>query len=46
MSFLPYSKLHAMVDIVTLAKCDVTIITQQLNNNKPLMCKAENHASN
>jgi hypothetical protein len=35
----------AMVAIVTLAK-DVSIITQQLNSFKPLLCKAENHASN
>jgi hypothetical protein len=33
MSFFPYSKLHAMVAIVTLAKdcIDVAIVTQQFN---------------
>jgi hypothetical protein len=50
MSFLPYSKLHVMVVIVTLAKdcslSDVAIITQQLNNPKPLLCEAENQAYN
>jgi hypothetical protein len=34
----------AMVAIVT-SLSDVTIITQVLNNTKPLLCKAENHAS-
>jgi hypothetical protein len=38
----------ATVAIVPLVKtvCDETTITQQLNNPKPLLCKAENHASN
>jgi hypothetical protein len=37
-----------MVVIVTLTKtvCYVTVTTQQLNNLKPLLCKAENRASN
>jgi hypothetical protein len=36
----------ATVAIVTLViVCDETIICQQLNTPKPLLCKDENHAS-
>jgi hypothetical protein len=44
MSFLPYSKVHVFVTMVTSAKiaCDVTMITQQcyINNPNPLLSKA------
>jgi hypothetical protein len=48
MSFSPYSKLHAMVAIVTLNK-GCMLLNQNnptVNNPKPLLCKAENYASN
>jgi hypothetical protein len=34
----------AMVVIITV--CDVTILTDHLNNPKAILCKAENHTSN
>jgi hypothetical protein len=35
-SFLPYSKLHALVTIVTSAKdlCDLTIVTQECKQSQ------------
>jgi hypothetical protein len=36
----------AITNFLLKIACDVTIITQQLNNPKPLLFKAENHASN
>jgi hypothetical protein len=47
MSLLTYSKLHALVMLVTSAKdFYVTMVTQQCKNSKPLLSKAENRASN
>jgi hypothetical protein len=46
MLFLPYSKLHAVVVIVTLAKvCVGWNHNNPRINPKPLLRKAENHAS-
>jgi hypothetical protein len=34
------------ITLKTVRVCNVTVVTQQLNNPKPLMCKAENDAFN
>jgi hypothetical protein len=48
MSFFPCNKLRALVAIVTLAEdfmcCKHN--NPKINNPKPLLCKAENYASN